>query len=89
MLSVILGFWLGYVHMVTLVLLALISACKQESGGWNYGHIFKMEGEGELCMHLCVWSIGCPELFSLWLHISLLRAAGAVLSSLDAQRFPE
>jgi hypothetical protein len=37
-----------------LVLRALILACKQQSGGWNYGQICQMEGEGELCMHLCV-----------------------------------
>ena len=37
--------------------------------GWNYGQICQMDGEGELCTCLCVWSTGGPELFSLWLHI--------------------
>ena len=49
----------------SLVLPALVCACKQESGGWNYGQICQMEGEGELRM----WSLGGLEFFSLWLHI--------------------
>ena len=48
---------------------ALVFACKQESGGYNYGQICQLEGEGELCMHLCVWSKGGLEFFSLRLHI--------------------
>ena len=42
---------------------ALILACKQESGGYNYGQICQMEGEGELFIHICVWSKGGPEFF--------------------------
>ena len=43
----------------SLVLPALVLDCKQESGGYNHGQICQMEGEGELCMCLCVevkWS---------------------------------
>ena len=47
---------------------AFIFACKQESGGQSCGRIYQMEGEGELCTHLCVWSTGDLELFSLLLH---------------------
>ena len=47
------------------MLSALVFACKQESGGYNYGQIFHMEGEGYLCMRLCVWSKGGLELFLL------------------------
>ena len=42
---------------------ALVFACKQESGGYNYGQIYQMEGEGELCTRLCVWSKGGLEFF--------------------------
>ena len=54
----------------SLVLPALVFACKQESGGYNYGQICQMEGEGELCMRLCVWSKGGLEFFfPLWFHM--------------------
>jgi hypothetical protein len=67
----------------SLVLPAVIFACEQESGEYKYGQICQMEGEGELCTCLCVWSKGglelcmrlCAwskaglELFFLWLHI--------------------
>ena len=46
---------------------ALVFACKQES--WNYGQICQMEGEGELCTRLCVWSKGGLEFFSIWFYI--------------------
>jgi hypothetical protein len=48
----------------SLVLPTLIFACMQESGGWSYGQICQMEGEGELCMRLCVWSKGGLEFIS-------------------------
>jgi hypothetical protein len=47
----------------------LFFACKQESGGCNSGQNCQIEGEGELCMRLCVLSKGGPEFFTLWLHI--------------------
>jgi hypothetical protein len=48
----------------SLVLPALDLVCKQESGEYNYGQICQMEGVGELCTHLCVWSKGGLEIFS-------------------------
>jgi hypothetical protein len=45
----------------SLVLPALVFACKQESGGYNYGKICQMEGE--LCTRLRVWSKGGLEFF--------------------------
>ena len=48
----------------SLVLPALVFACKQESGGYNYGQIYQMEGETELCTCLCVWSKGGLQFFS-------------------------
>ena len=38
----------------SLVLPALVFACMQESGGYNYGQIYQMEGGGELvCISVC------------------------------------
>ena len=47
-------FIIVFLWIKSLVLPAVMFACKQESGEYNYGQICQMEGEGELCMCLCV-----------------------------------
>ena len=51
---------------------AFIFDCMQDLGGSNDGQICQMEGEGELCTRLRVWSKGGLELFPSGCTLNML-----------------